>query len=126
MSAVNRAAIRQVFSNHPQVVAAWVFGSAQDGYVRQGSDLDIGVLFAQAPALDAWADLRADLQQAVELEDIDLVVLNRANPVLRFEAVSGHAVYCRDAARRAEFVSLTAREYEDALAWVQQSVSRQV
>lgn len=124
MLAVIWTTIERVFSNHPQVVAAWVFGSAQDGYVRQGSDLDIGVLFAHLPTVDAWADLRADLQQAVGLEDIDLVVLNRANPVLRFEAVSGYAVYCRDAARRAEFVSLAAREYEDEMAWVQRALVR--
>lgn len=119
MFSVNWPAIERVFPNHPAVVAAWVFGSAQDGVVRPGSDLDVGVLFDQPPALNELANLRADVQQAVELEDIDLVVLNRANPVLRFEAVSGRAVHCRDAGRRAVFVSLAAREYEDELAWVQ-------
>ena len=117
-------AIERVFADHPQVVAVWVFGSAQTGSVGVGSDLDVGVLFDRPPSLDQRADLRADLQQAAELDDIDLVVLNGASAVLRFEAVSGRPVYCRDAARRAEFVSLTAREAEDELVWAQQSLRR--
>lgn len=71
---------------------------------------------------DEWATLRADLQQTLQFERIDLVILNQANPILRFEAVSGRPVFCRDAARRAEFVSLTAREYEDEMAWVRRSM----
>jgi predicted nucleotidyltransferase len=59
---------RQVFENTPQVIAAWAFGSAKDGEIRPGGDLDIAVLF------------------------------------------EGYA------SRQAEFVSLTAREYEDEMA----------
>jgi hypothetical protein len=33
-----------------------------------------------------------------------------------FEAISGRPIYCRDHGRRAEFASLTAREYEDEMA----------
>ena len=86
--------------------------------MRSGSDLDVGVLFRRPPTLDLLATLRADLQEALQIEEIDLVTLNRASPVTRFEAVSGRAIFCRDRARRAEFVSLAAREYEDAMAFL--------
>ena len=119
---VKWTAIERVFADHPQVIAVWIFGSAQTGSVGVGSDLDVGVLFDHPPTLDQRADVRADLQQAAGLDDIDLVVLNGANAVLQFEAVSGRSLYCRDVSRRAEFVSLVAREYEDEMAWVQQAL----
>ena len=120
---IDFARIAGVLERHPAVVAGWVFGSAQGGVVRPGSDLDIAVLFDSRPNLDEMAALRADLQEALRFEEIDLVVLNGAHPITRFEAVSGRAVYCRDVSRRAEFVSLTAREYEDVMALLQRGLA---
>lgn len=98
------------------IVGAWLFGSAKDGEVRYGRDVDIGVLFDKKPGLDALALCRARLQKALQSDDIDLVVLNGASPILRFEALCGKRVYCADEDRCAEFASLTAREYEDEMA----------
>ena len=98
------------------VVAAWIFGSAQLGRAGPASDLDIGVLFEEVPSLRQRAELRAGLQQALDFDDIDLLVLNEAGPIARFEAISGRAVWCQDRDRRAAFVSLSAREYEDEMA----------
>jgi predicted nucleotidyltransferase len=116
MSGVDWQPAKQVFENTPQVIAAWAFGSAKDGEIRPGGDLDIAVLFEENPNLDERLELLIQLQQAFDFEDVDLVVLNSASPITRFEAVSGRLLYSRDASRRAEFVSLTAREYEDEMA----------
>ena len=99
-----------------KVLGAWVFGSARDGLIMSGSDVDIGVLFESQPSLNDLADLRAQLQQALSFEEVDVVPLNDASPILRFEAISGRRLICRDANRCAEFVSLTARQYEDEMA----------
>jgi predicted nucleotidyltransferase len=107
----------------PNVAAAWIFGSAQGGSVRTGGDIDIGVLFVTKPGLDELADLRADLQDALAFDAIDLVVLNDASPILRFEAVSGTLIFCRELARRVAFVSLTAREYEHAMAMIERALA---
>jgi hypothetical protein len=84
--------------------------------VRDGGDVDIGVLFAGKASLDALAECRLRLQKALQFDDIDLVSLNGASPMLRFEALCGRRVYCSDPNRCAEFASLTAREYEDEMA----------
>lgn len=104
------------------VLAAWHFGSTAQGRFRPGADIDIGVLFVRHPSLDALADLRSDLQKVLNYDDIDLVVLNGASPILRFEAVSGRAIYTADLEARATFVSLTAREYEDEMAQYQKAL----
>ena len=113
----NSAAV--VFESFPNVIAAWAFGSAQKGQVRENSDVDIAVLFRTTPSLDERAGLRAGLQTGLQFDDIDLLVLNGASPITRFEAISGHSIYCRDVGARAEFASLTARENEDAIAFMQ-------
>ncbi len=103
--------------------AVWAFGSAQDGHISEGGDLDIGILFESPPSLDELAELRSDLQQALRFDEIDLVALNRANPLLRFEALSGRLIFCRDLVSRADFASLTAREYEDEMAQLRLALS---
>jgi len=110
---INWGILEKVMADHPSVIAAWVFGSAQSGVLRPGGDLDIGVLFAEPFSLDQWAELRAALQLALGIDQIDLVALNDASPYLIMEAASGRAVYCRDLSARAGFVSLAARQYED-------------
>jgi predicted nucleotidyltransferase len=94
---VNLDKVAHVLACVPNVLAAWVFGSAQEGRIHAGSDLDIGVLFVTPPALDELADLWADVQEAVQFDNIDLVVLNTSSPVLRFEAVSGRRASMRKA-----------------------------
>jgi predicted nucleotidyltransferase len=109
-------ATQPVWESNPDVVAAWAFGSARDGLLREGSDADVGVLLARRPTFDEQIDLLGRLQDALRLYEVDLVVLNDANAILRFEAVSGKRLFIRDLSAAAEFVSLTAREYEDEMA----------
>ncbi|MDW7711666.1 MAG: nucleotidyltransferase domain-containing protein [Deferrisomatales bacterium] len=123
MSRVEWGAAEQVLSTHPRVVAAWAFGSAQGGDVRRGGDVDVGVLLAGEASLDELAELRADLQQALRQDDVDLVILNRASSILRFEALSARRIFCRDEAATAAFASLTAREYEDDVAFLRKGLA---
>ncbi len=125
MRSVDWQRATRVLAAYESVIAAWAFGSAQKGMLGPESDLDIGVLFREMPSFAEWARLRADLQQALQFEEVDLVTLNEANPILRFEAVSGRPLFCRDAGHRAAFVSLAAREYEDEMGWIQHRMNRQ-
>lgn len=108
--------------SQPWVVAAWIFGSSQNGTVRPGSDLDIGILADPLPTLTQHLDLQGQLAHACQ-EDVDLVVLNAASSVLRFEALQGPSLYCGDIERRAVFASLTAREYEDDMALAERGLA---
>jgi predicted nucleotidyltransferase len=122
MSDVDWTRVADTLTPDPNVLAAWAFGSARDGDVRRGGDIDVAVLFPIAPSLDECADLRADLQQALAFEEIDLVVLNAASALLRFEALSGRRIVCRDEGGCAAFASLAAREYEDEMAFAERGL----
>jgi predicted nucleotidyltransferase len=115
-------ATRPIWESEANVVAAWAFGSARDGELRPGSDADVGVLLARRPTFDEQLDLLGRLQDALRLDEVDLVILNDANPILRFEVVSGRRLFTRDLSAMAEFVSLTAREYEDEMAQWQRAL----
>lgn len=111
-----------VWQSTVNIVAAWAFGSAQTGHIRPGSDADVAILLDNPMPFNEQLDLLAKLQTALQFEEIDLVVLNDANPMLRFEAISGKRLFCRDVGETAAFVSLTAREYEDELAQWQRAI----
>jgi predicted nucleotidyltransferase len=107
-------ALAAAFAADPRVVLAVLFGSARDGTVRPGSDVDIGVLLS--PALtpleffDFYVEVTARLSTIPEL---DLVDLNQASSILAFEALRGRRLFVRDPDLVAEFASLVARQYED-------------
>ena len=111
-----------IWQETPDVIAAWAFGSAVDGRVAPGSDVDVGVWFEARPTFEQQFDLVARLQEVLGVDEVDLVVLNDANPILRFEVISGRSLFCRDKSRRAGFASLTAREYEDEMAFWEQGL----
>ena len=112
-------ALETVLASFRTIIVAWVFGSAQNGIIRPTADVDVGVLWQKKPPLDDLLTLHIRLQDTLHHDNIDLITLNGASVILRFEAISGRAVYCRDAGERAIFASLTAREYEDEMAMVE-------
>lgn len=114
--------LETVLASFPAIIAAWVFGSAQNSIIRPTADVDIGVLWQKKPSLDDLLSLQMRIQDALHHDRIDLITLNGASVILRFEVISGRAIYCQDAGERAIFASLTAREYEDEMAMVQASL----
>jgi len=123
MAQVDWKALNEVLHGSHDIDSAWVFGSSQDGIVDAGRDLDIGILFTKKPTLDSLSELRASLQSAIKIDNIDLVPLNDASPILRFEVISGRRLFCRDKSRYAGHVSLWAREYEDEMAMIEKSIN---
>ncbi len=99
-----------------RVVGATVFGSAQDGRVRPGSDLDLAVLFDQPLSGEEFLRFYSELcDQVPGVEKVDLIRLNEADPILAFEAISGIFLCTNDRDKMAGYFSLTCREYEDVM-----------
>lgn len=123
MRKVNIDAVKTIWETSPNIIAVWLFGSAQNNFIRDGSDLDLGVLFAASATLDELADLRAALQIKLNIDQIDLLILNKAGVISRFEAISGRLLFCKNREKCADFVSFTAREYEDEMAFLQRGLA---
>ena len=125
MRKVNIDAVKTIWETTQNIIAVWLFGSARNNFIRDGSDLDLGVLFADSATLDELADLRAALQIKLNIDQIDLLILNKAGVVSRFEAISGRLLFCKNREKCADFVSFTAREYEDEMAFLQRGLAQQ-
>ncbi len=109
--------LADVFKKHPSVQAAYLFGSAAGGKIHAESDLDIAL--AGSPDLRTKKlDILADLARA-GFTNVDLVILDQADIVLRFEAVRlNHLVYRTDEFDSGSFYSITLRQYFDFLPYL--------
>jgi len=109
--------LRGLFQEHG-VVLAYLFGSQAEGRAGPLSDLDFAVLFGPDVPREAWADrqikLMGKLMDLFARDDVDLVVLNRATPVMAHQvAVRGRVLYEAQKGTRARFQVSALHRYED-------------
>jgi len=101
--------LRPVLSAHPEIAAAWLFGSAARGELRSGSDIDVGLLLVDPrwTAVEQYAllgELAARLEVITAPRTVDIVLLEHQGPVFAHEAlIDGVLIHERDRARRLEF-----------------------
>ena len=110
-----REALRALFASYDEVRAAYLFGSVAASTERPESDLDLAILLPRGEQLSSGRklDLHADLVRR-GFDDTDLVVLNDADLVTRFEAVRpNQPVYCAPDFSHGAYFSKTLRMYFD-------------
>jgi predicted nucleotidyltransferase len=88
-----------------------LFGSVMSGIVHKQSDIDLAFLF------DKPVDILALTNRVIKLlhtDNVDVIDLRRASPLLRFSAVkNGSPIYERSPGVFNEFCSLAFRMYAD-------------
>ena len=117
-----RDKLQAFLATRPEVRLAYLFGSRVRGRSNKLSDVDIAVLLDEERycALDEKepygykAALIADLIGVLHKNEIDLVVLNGAPPLLAHEVIrTGVVVFCRDERERIAFEVYTKKRYLD-------------
>lgn len=112
----------------PRVVAVWGFGSRARGEATASSDVDLAVLLDREVSLREELHLRSTVVEELRRDDVDLVVLNGAPPLLRYEVVSaGDRLSARDEEAADRFEENAVREAFDTayLRDVQQRLARE-
>lgn len=88
-----------------------LFGSLASGTVHKKSDIDIAFLFDRPVDI---LTLTNRISRLIQSDNVDVVDLKRASPLLRFSAArSGTVLYERSAGMFNEFCSLAFRMYVD-------------
>jgi len=108
-----KAVVARTLAGYPVVQAVYLFGSYADGNATGQSDLDLGVV---GPAERLRPDRVAMLADFVSegFDRVDLVYLDAADLVLRFEAVRRNCLlFQRPGFDHGAYVSRTLREYFD-------------
>lgn len=113
-------AVARCLSRHRDIQAAYIFGSAATGRVRRDSDVDVAVLLARprrgGRSLSHRLRLMADLSAALRRNDVEVVVLNEAPPLLAHRVLSkGRLVLERSRSARVRFQVRTAGRYLDLI-----------
>jgi len=121
-----------VLAEDPRVLAVYGFGSRARGEAGPRSDVDVAVLLAgpwhERPSLRDELRLRSRVTEALHRDDVDLVILNGAPPLLRFEVVSANGrLFTRDDEASDRWEHRSIMEYLDTahLRKVQQDYARE-
>ncbi|EKD42717.1 MAG: DNA polymerase beta subunit [uncultured bacterium] len=101
--------------NQKGLIAAFLFGSQAQGKATYGSDIDLALLYslAEVPSAETILSFKQSLESKL-LNDIDLIVLNTANPILKFQVFKqGHILFCQDKRELDRFIIKSLMEYDD-------------
>jgi len=112
--------LKEYFKTHPEVEVAYVFGSLSQGKINPLSDIDIALLIDRNKIKEETypygykAEILADLVQLLKTNNVDLVLLDEANPLLRHRILYfGKVIYSRDERKRIKFQIDTINKYND-------------
>lgn len=99
-----------------EVQFALLMGSAKDGHVEVGSDIDVALYVESRPSLELLSRVSGLVSEFAPGAHCDVGLLKNAEPVYRYEALKGRLLFARDLETYVRFFSLTCREYESQIA----------
>ena len=107
--------LAMLFESEKRVLVAYLFGSYARGLETPRSDVDIAVLLSEVPErpLEYYLHLERELAKVLEM-DVDLVFLNDAPPLLKYQVIKyGRLLFSRDERVRVMFEAKSLCEYLD-------------
>ncbi len=108
--------LKKVFSEHPEILVAYLFGSLAKGEANEKSDVDIGILVSKNFKPDRFYEVKIaeEIEKEVGLRRVEVVILNDKpvsflNQVLRY----GKLIFCRDDKARVSFETIVTKKFID-------------
>ncbi len=106
--------LREFLAADSKVKFAYLFGSAARNAAGTLSDLDLAVYLDERVDIFSYRlKLMELLAKELRTENFDLIVLNRASVLLRYEVIKEGTVLKEDRTRRVMFETKVLREYLD-------------
>src|SRR5438132_4872778 len=98
-------AVARFLRSRPEVQAAYIFGSVATGRARRDSDIDVGVLVSdkvmRRDPFQYRLELMTDLMSILKRDDVDLILLNEAPPLLAHRVLkNGKLIFERSTSAR--------------------------
>ncbi len=104
----------------PEIIAVYLFGSRATGKAGPLSDFDLAVLVDPAGYDDKQyrygyqAFLLTELMRILGTAELDVVILNEAPPLLKFQVINrGEVIYYRSRSEMLDFHVRAFNEYQD-------------
>jgi len=112
----NDIKIKKIFSDENNIILAYIFGSQLKGKIGPLSDYDFAVFLSQKPSFQFKYKLKNKLVSALNIEQIDLVILNDAPIELKYKVIAtGKIIYQKNSVAKVEFEADTLSRYFDYL-----------
>lgn len=116
----NKEGLIQYFEKHPEIEVAYIFGSVAQGKITPLSDIDIAILIdtdqidENAYRYGYKAEILSDFIKLLKTNDIDLVILNEVNTLLRHRVLySGKILHSKNGKKRIVFQTTTISKYNE-------------
>ncbi len=120
---VDHAKLQAALDDRPEVLFAYLFGSAASGITHGRSDVDVAVYISAASITgsdankmlhDLWIGIYGELVRILGRDDVDLVILNRTSPLLAERVARyGQLMFSRDEVCRIRWIVETKSRYCD-------------
>jgi len=117
-TALNKNTIRMKVSTlcveHPEIIAAYLFGSYAKDQAKEKSDVDIAVLLKDNKQRSfQYLGFKVSLEKALDWE-VDLTILNQAGEILKHQVRKyGYILYDVDPPGRKEWEIMSRKFYQD-------------
>ncbi len=110
--------LKNYFVRQDDIEFALIFGSIASGRDTPLSDIDIAVYFKEGRGILELGERQIDIICAVmricKINRVDVVVLNLANPFLRFQVIKyGRLIYAKDKKVVYKFKAASLGRYQD-------------
>jgi predicted nucleotidyltransferase len=115
----------EIKNQFPEIKFAYIFGSASNGEVNKGSDIDIAIWVDDSTnLLELIPQITGLVEKNTRVTPCDLTILNRSNCILSYEVLQGSLLFVRDEAMETylDFYTKTCREYEDTLFYMKKQL----
>lgn len=124
MTADVKRRLKILFKKTRHLSLAYLYGSSAIGKAHQSSDIDIAVLFEKEPDPSQFVELSGKIMAAVKFPRIDIVLLNKATPLLKYEVIkNGVLLYSKNQNKMNEFEMNVFRVYFDTK-WMRERQNR--
>lgn len=104
---------KDVLFEYENIIFAYIFGSLVTGNFRNDSDIDLAIFINDEISSAEYMEIKMRLTE-VSKREIDLIILNSATTLLKFEVYRKHVLlFTRDRNKESEFKIKTLFEYND-------------
>ena len=104
---------KDVLIEYDNIIFAYIFGSLVTGTYRNDSDIDLAIFINENISFDEYMEIKMKLTEVCKKE-IDLIILNSATTLLKFEIYKNHILlFTRDKNKESGFKVRTLFEYND-------------
>jgi len=126
----DRNILAEILKTIPEIAFAYLFGSAQNGTINKGSDLDIAVyLIEEGKNENEKTELRLKILRMLEsavpgFDNFDLVVLNETSTIMGMQVLQGTLLFVKPEHEDlyVDFYSYTCRKYEYDTFWMKKQL----